>query len=102
MSEGIFKALCEAHGLPAPVAEYLFAKPRRFRADWYWPEPHKLALEVEGGVYARGRHQRPTGFLRDMEKYNLMTLMGIRLLRCTPSDVESGAVFELLKRAMGA
>jgi hypothetical protein len=40
--------------------------------------------------------------LRDMEKYNLMTLMGIRLLRCTPSDVESGAVFELLKRAMGA
>jgi hypothetical protein len=38
----------KATGLPAPVREFYFAKPRRFRADFAWPERMVLA-EVEGG-----------------------------------------------------
>jgi hypothetical protein len=59
-----------------------------------------VALEVEGGIWTGGRHTRGSGFMKDMEKYNEATLLGWRVLRCTPRQVKSGEVFELLKRAM--
>jgi hypothetical protein len=98
--------LIVAHGLPMPIAEYPFAKEqgRKWRFDFAWPDlpppAGPLALECEGGVWSKGRHTRGKGFLNDMAKYNHAVLAGWRLLRCTPADVENGAVFELLKRAM--
>jgi len=65
------------------VAEYRFAPPRKWRFDFANPQ-RQIAIEIEGGVYTRGRHTRPTGFLRDIEKYNTATLQGWRVLRCTP------------------
>ncbi len=48
---------------------------------------HKIAIECEGGVYTMGRHTRPTGYINDMEKYNHATLLGWRLLRFTPKQI---------------
>ena len=45
--------------LPEPEREYIFAPPRRWRFDFRWPG-HMLAVEVEGGVYTNGRHNRET------------------------------------------
>lgn len=42
---------------------------------------HKIAIEFEGGVFTNGRHTRGVGYLNDMEKYNLATVHGWRLLR---------------------
>ena len=82
-------ALCKAMGVPRPVPELVFAKPRKWRFDFSWPA-HKLALEVEGGVFVSGRHSRGVGMLKDMEKYNRAACLGWRVLRCTPQTLITG------------
>lgn len=62
------------------VTEYRFAPPRRWRFDIAIPS-HKIAIELEGGVFTGGRHTRGTGYLNDIEKYTAATLHGWRLLR---------------------
>jgi hypothetical protein len=62
--EATFDRLWEmlAGDQPAPVAEYAFAKPRRWRFDRAWPA-YRLAVELEGGVFAvpvRCNHCRQT------------------------------------------
>ena len=94
-----FQAACRAAGLPEPVAEYCFHPLRRWRLDWAWPD-RRLALEIEGGVWTRGRHTRGAGFLADMEKYNHLALAGWRLLRCTPEEFRSLWVIGLLGEAL--
>lgn len=87
----------ERVGLVGGVVEHCFAPPRRWRFDYAWPGL-LLALEVEGGVWSGGRHTRGSGFLRDMEKYNTASLLGWRVFRTTPQQIESGATFALLER----
>lgn len=91
-----FRALCERRGLPVPTSEHLFARPRRWRFDYAWPT-QKVALEVEGGVYSRGRHVRPTGFLGDLEKYNHATVLGWKLIRVTPDQLFTTDTLEMLR-----
>lgn len=79
--------------------EYRFAPPRRWRFDFAWSEA-SLALEVEGGVWVQGRHTRPTGYAKDLEKYNTATLMGWRVLRVTPEMVHAGAALVLVQQAL--
>jgi len=67
---------------PEPVREYRFHPARRWRLDFAWPD-QKVAVEVEGGIWIRGRHQRPLPFTADCEKYNTATTMGWRIFRCT-------------------
>lgn len=67
------------------MREYKFHPTRRWRIDYFFPE-QKLAVEIEGGVWAYGRHNRAASFLKDMDKYNAMALMGIHLLRFTPDQ----------------
>jgi len=47
-----------------------------------------IAVEVEGGVWSRGRHVRGAGYLADLEKYNAAVVMGWRVLRYTPQTLE--------------
>jgi hypothetical protein len=68
------------NGLPVPKAEKLFYTGRKWRFDYFFPA-ELVAVEIEGGAYKYGRHNRPHGFFADMEKYNAAAEMGIRLLR---------------------
>lgn len=88
-----------AAGLPTPTPEHQFAPPRLWRLDLAWPA-HRLALEVEGGVWTEGRHTRGSGFLRDMEKYNRLAVLGWRILRCTPEELYEPATLELVRAAL--
>ena len=90
---------CELLKLPAPTPEFRFAPPRRWRFDWAWPD-RKLAVEVEGGVFTRGRHTRGVGFVKDMEKYNTATLLGWRVLRFTPSQIADGTAITAIPHAL--
>ena len=78
-----------ADRLPAYVREYQFSPERAFRLDFAVPSL-KFGVEVEGGIWSQGAHGRPWGILRDMEKGNLLTLLGWSTLRYTPAQVRSG------------
>jgi very-short-patch-repair endonuclease len=88
-----------AAGLPAPEPEYAFEPARRWRVDWAWLT-QRLALEIEGGVWSDGRHTRPSGFLRDVEKYNALAIRGWRLLRTTPDQLYVPATVALVRAAL--
>lgn len=68
------------------LREHRFAPPRRWRFDFAWPGD-RLAVEIEGGSFVRGRHQRPSGYRADCEKYNAATALGWRVLRYTDQDL---------------
>lgn len=90
-----FEDWCRRNSLPVPTPEHRFAPPRRWRFDWCWMA-EKVVLEVEGAVWANGRHTRGSGFLKDMEKYNAATLAGWRVLRTTPQTLKSRETLALL------
>ena len=92
--------LCRAHRLPEPVPEYQFHPTRKWRFDYAWPL-HKLALEVEGGIWTQGRHTRGAGALADMEKYSEAAILGWRLLYVTP-DQARGLAIEWIRRGLAS
>jgi hypothetical protein len=94
-----FTALCHSDLHVECVKEFKFHPDRRWRFDYAIPE-HKIALEVEGGVWTGGRHTSPKGFLGDMEKYNTATLMGWRVFRTIPDQLLSRATLQMLRQAM--
>lgn len=82
-----FIRICDALGMKGAVKEYRFHHKRRFRLDYYFPSIN-LGVEIEGGVFVNGAHIRPAGFVKDMEKYNLLTEQGIYLLRYMPKKID--------------
>jgi hypothetical protein len=60
----------------------------------------EVALEIEGGVWTRGRHVRPKGFIADIEKYNAAAEMGWRVIRATPEMIEDGSILTLLDKML--
>jgi len=90
-------AILGSYDLPVPVREYRFHPARRWRVDYAWPD-HKLAVEIEGAVWCQGRHTRGSGFVKDIEKYNALTLAGWSLLRFTPAQVRSGECYQAIHR----
>jgi hypothetical protein len=95
----IFTVICKTDLKVECVKEYKFHPKRRWRFDYAIPD-HKIALEVEGGVWTGGRHIRAQGFLGDMEKYNTATLMGWRVFRTTPDDLLKMVTLNMVKQAI--
>ena len=78
-------------------AEFRFHATRKWEADFGFPAA-RLLVEIEGGIYIQGRHQRPGGFIKDMEKYNTAAMMGYTVLRFSPVQVKKGeAIAEICK-----
>jgi very-short-patch-repair endonuclease len=92
----VFQQLCKSAGLPVPETEYRFYSKRQWRADFAWPDK-KLILEVEGGAWTGGRHTRGSGYIKDLEKYNTMAMLGYRLIRVVPKSLHSVATLDLIR-----
>lgn len=90
-----------AAGLPIPDIEYRGIPGRQFRFDFAWPDK-LLAVEVEGGIWIRGRHVTGTGYSRDVEKYNLAVMAGWRVLRFTVEMIDSGEALKMITEAINA
>ncbi len=88
--EEAFALHVKAHKLPEPMREFKFDLLRKWRFDFAWPE-FKIAVECEGGVWTKGRHQQPQGFIDDCTKYNAAVILGWSVLRFTEEDIKSGA-----------
>lgn len=98
-AERIFLLLCDRSGIPAPATEHRFDAVRKWRFDYAWPR-NRVALEVEGGAWTRGRHTRGAGFIADLEKYSEAAAQGWRVLRVTPSTLCTEATVKLVRRAL--
>jgi very-short-patch-repair endonuclease len=94
-----FDVQCRAVGLIPPVGEHRFHPVRRWRFDWAWPA-HKIALEVEGGVFIQGRHSRGVGMVKDMEKYNSAAELGWRIVRVTPKQIVNGEALQAIEKVL--
>ncbi len=101
----IFAALCRGEGLPEPVAEFRFHPERRWRFDYAWPA-HKIALEVEGGVWmakggnGKAGHSYGRGKERDHEKFTAAAILGWRVLYCQPRQLNNADTFGNIRAAL--
>lgn len=93
--------LMMGHHLPKFEREFRFHETRRWRFDFAWPERY-VALEVEGGIWNRGRHTSPKGFIADCEKYNSALVLGWKVLRVTLPDIKEGRMIDWLKAILPA
>lgn len=94
----LFVEFARTEGLTV-VREYEFHPQRKWRFDYALPR-ERIALEVEGGVWQYGRHNRAAGFLGDMDKYNAAAVLGWRVLRVTPKNLRRAATLEMIRAAI--
>lgn len=88
-------------GLEPPLREHQFHPLRRWRFDYALVDVH-IAVELDGGVWVSGRHNRGSGYVKDMEKFNEAAILGWKILRFTPADVKQGKPYEIITRAIAA
>lgn len=64
--------------------EYYFAKPRKWRFDFYIEMKYlKIGIEYEGIISTKSRHTTLTGYTGDVQKYNKAAILGILVIRYT-------------------
>lgn len=101
----------EDEGIKRPDTEYKFAasveyedragrkRKRGWAFDFAWPA-RLVALEVEGGIWIAGGHNRGGGYAKDMAKYNSATLLGWRIIRVQPKEVCMSETVEMIRAAL--
>ena len=104
--ESRFLIYLRSEHIPAPVAEYRFVAEmvgtgrglrqrltaqglKDWRYDFAWPE-HLIAVEIEGGTWSGGRHNRGRGYAGDCEKYNRAMGLGWQVYRLTADHLRGG------------
>ncbi len=100
----------EQAGIPFE-SEFRFAAPRRWRADFMVmdrvPFPGgevrhgKLLVEIDGGAFIGGRHSRGKGVEADAEKQSAAAILGYRVIRVTPAQVDDGRALSWIRQALG-
>lgn len=103
--------------VPAPAREYHFAAMacggmgkglrarlllaglKDWRFDFAWPAI-KVALEMDGGGFVNGGHNRGAGMRSDCEKLSTAVSMGWRVLRVDASHVKSGKAAQWVIKTM--
>jgi len=91
-----------ARDQPVPKRQYKFHPVRRWKFDFAWDDDYKLAVEIDGGMYVNGRHNRPAGYEADCEKLNTAIIEGWRVLRYTGGMLkrDPAGVIEQVKQAL--
>jgi very-short-patch-repair endonuclease len=90
-----FETLWDAHGGHTLEKEFRFHPTRKWRADFAHLES-KTLIEIEGGIYINGRHNRPAGFAADLEKYLEAALAGWRVIRLGPNELTTAHIERLV------
>lgn len=90
-----FEFVWKVHNGPKLISEYRFHPTRRWRIDW-WHESG-VAIEIEGSIWRQGRHNRGSGFMADMEKYNALSERGILLFRIPAHQITGKWVLPIIE-----
>lgn len=90
------------YGDRLPQIHYRFNKPRsRHEFDFAWPD-YKVAVEIEGGIFTKGRHTRGVGYSNDCLKYNMALALGWRVFRLTTLHLDEATHYKQIYDAMEA
>ena len=84
---------------PGVVPEFSFHPERRWRFDYAFPDK-MVALEIEGGTWAKSRHTTGKGYREDCIKYSEAAILGWVVIRATTDMVKDGTVYLLLDKAL--
>lgn len=102
----IVTAFFREEGIPEPTYEWRFHSSRKWRFDLAWVLFYenwgnvKVAIEVQGGIWQGGRHNRGAAMLKEWEKLNEAAAMGWRILYCQPQDLCTVAFAQIIKRTL--
>ena len=77
------------------VREHRFHPDRLWRFDYAIPSL-RIAIEIDGGIWINGRHNRASGYIGDMEKFNAAATLGWVVLKFTPQEQYSRKAFDLI------
>lgn len=92
--------LIQDDGLPVPARNFRFEAPRSKRElDFAWTD-YRVAVEVQGGIWARGAHTRGAGYQRDCSKLNDAQLQGWLLLWVTARHIDHGKALVWIRQAL--
>jgi hypothetical protein len=58
----------------------------------------RTLVEVEGGIYVQGRHNRAAGFIADAEKYLEAYLAGWSVVRLTSDQISAPNIERIIMR----
>lgn len=95
----MFTALIQSEFKTECVREYRFHPRRRWRFDYALPQ-YRLAIEIDGGVWLYGRHNRASGYLGDMEKMREAAAAGWLVLHFTPREQFTAKALDLIRRTI--
>lgn len=84
------------YDIPTPEKEFKFHPVRRWRFDYAWIS-RKVAVEIDGGIWTRGRHSRGAGMLQDNEKLNEAQRLDWKVFRFTPQQLKKGEAQEYMR-----
>jgi hypothetical protein len=93
---------CKRRKLPSPTPEHYFAKEelgRKWRWDLAWVDA-KLAVEINGGGWVNGRHNRASSLEAEYEKLSHGATMGWKVILVTYGMLDRGELWPLLERAL--
>jgi very-short-patch-repair endonuclease len=76
---------------PALEREFRFHPTRKWRSD-FAHLPSRTLIEIEGGIWVRGRHTSPKGFAADAEKYLEAALAGWRVIRLVDDQIKTPVI----------
>lgn len=91
-----FLLLWQIAKAPPLEREFRFHAQRRWRSDFAYL-PCRVLIEIEGGVWIQGRHNRAAGFNADLEKYLEPGLLGWRVFRLGPDQITMENVERLMR-----
>jgi hypothetical protein len=83
--------------------EFVFAPPRKWRADWRVKDT-RILIEFEGGLFAKNKigHGNVGGILRDIQKYNAAAIAGWTVIRITPKFIPNGQALKWIEDAISS
>lgn len=90
-----FALLWRSMNGPALEREFRFHPTRKWRAD-FAHLPSRTLIEIEGGIWIRGRHTTPRGFTADAEKYLEAAMGGWRVLRLVDQQIKGPTVARII------
>lgn len=105
----IVLAFFESEGLPKPLVEFRFHPERKWRFDFAFLDDDdelgvlfpKVAIEVQGGLFIQGRHNRGAALRLEHEKLNTAAELGWRILYLEPQNLCLVDTVKLIKRCLG-